>query len=165
MKNKYINFTNYIRPQNNIMGHLDIEVDNYLRTNNLTRTNEDDFKPPNKEPFSNIIKKNKTKIKNENEVDIFDDFEKKNKLLNEQIKNGKNEIINNNLFFVNNDLRTGSATRLTNATFKKQKEELIVDRFQYLTKNFQDPNKIVLPFERGGECTRKIKKSGAIIKK
>jgi len=149
-----------------MIGQIDIEVDNYLRTHNPTRTNdEDDFKAPKKESFNNIIKKKQMKPKNEIDTDIFTDFEKNNYMLNEKIKKGydNNTINNHNLFFLNNDLRNGSASRLTNTTFKKQKEELIVDRFQYLTKNVQDPEKIVLPFPRGGESTRKIKKSGPVI--
>lgn len=45
-------------------------------------------------------------------------------------------------------------SRLDTLQFQKEKESIINDRFQFLTKNFQDPNKLVLPFPRGGEITR-----------
>ena len=51
------------------------------------------------------------------------------------------------------DLR-GNCTRLSNENMNKEKETIENMRFDFLTKNFQDPDKIVLPFPRGGELTR-----------
>ena len=51
------------------------------------------------------------------------------------------------------DLR-GNCTRLSNEHMNKEKETIENMRFDFLTKNFQDPDKIVLPFPRGGELTR-----------
>lgn len=51
------------------------------------------------------------------------------------------------------DLR-GNCTRLSNEHMNRKKETLENMRFDFLTKNFQDPDKIVLPFPRGGELTR-----------
>jgi len=55
-----------------------------------------------------------------------------------------------------NDLRTGNCTRLDTNQWKKEKEQVVNDRFEYLTRNVQNPNNIVLPFPRGGEMTRKL---------
>ena len=56
-----------------------------------------------------------------------------------------------------NNLRNGSSTRLESEQWKKDKEMIVNDRFEYLNRNTQNPNNIVLPFPRGGEMTRKIK--------
>ena len=62
------------------------------------------------------------------------------------------EKINNNPNF---DLtRSAVNTRLDNNNFRKNRETIIQNRFQFLTKNFQDPNHLILPFARGGEITR-----------
>jgi t-SNARE complex subunit (syntaxin) len=169
MKDKFINYSNHVRPTGNMGTQLDIDVDNFLRNPNQTRINDNDkeMKENNNKNISNfnkIIKQKKTDVKTRR--DAFDDYERKNTKLNTNIKNGKQSKENDNNhmdFFINNDLRMGSASRLTNATYKKQKESLIINRFQYLTKNYQDPNKLVLPFPRGGEATRKVGKSGVIL--
>jgi len=54
-----------------------------------------------------------------------------------------------------NDLRSGSATRLDSNQWKINKEQKITNRFEYLDRNVQNPNNIVMPFPRGGEMTRK----------
>ena len=54
-----------------------------------------------------------------------------------------------------NDLRRGSATRLDSNQWKINKEQIINNRFEYLDRNVQNPNHIVMPFPRGGEMTRK----------
>ena len=56
-----------------------------------------------------------------------------------------------------NDIRQGDASRSNTKEFKEQNEALqIFDyQFQYLDRNFQDPNHIVMPIPRGGESTRK----------
>ncbi len=58
---------------------------------------------------------------------------------------------------ISTDIRNGNNTRYDNKEFKEKKEEqLFFDyQFNYLDKNFQDPNNVVLPFPRGGETTRK----------
>ena len=55
---------------------------------------------------------------------------------------------------VSNDIRFGENSRSNLDDFKKKREGMIVDRFEYLNKNFQDPQNIILPFPRGGEITR-----------
>jgi hypothetical protein len=56
-----------------------------------------------------------------------------------------------------NDIRNGNASRKDFKEFKETKEgEQMFDyQFQYLTRNVQDPNHIVMPIPRGGESTRK----------
>ena len=45
---------------------------------------------------------------------------------------------------------------IINILKKKKEETLFFDyQFNYLDKNFQNPNNPVLPFPRGGETTRK----------
>ena len=62
------------------------------------------------------------------------------------------EKINNNQDF--DITRSAINTRLDNNDFRKNRESIIQNRFQYLTKNYQDPNHLILPFARGGEITR-----------
>lgn len=58
---------------------------------------------------------------------------------------------------ISTNIRNGNDTRYDNKEFKEKKEEqLFFDyQFDYLDKNFQNPNNVVLPFPRGGETTRK----------
>lgn len=58
---------------------------------------------------------------------------------------------------ISTDIRNGNNSRYDNREFKEKKEEqLFFDyQFNYLDKNFQNPNNVVLPFPRGGETTRK----------
>lgn len=58
---------------------------------------------------------------------------------------------------ISTNIRNGNDTRYDNKFFKEKKEEtLFFDyQFNYLDKNFQNPNNLVLPFPRGGETTRK----------
>lgn len=70
--------------------------------------------------------------------------------------------IQNQKFTFNRDINVcsdlrGNCSRLSNKQFNYEKESIENDRFQFLTKNFQDPNKIVMDFPRGGDTTRKTK--------
>jgi hypothetical protein len=58
---------------------------------------------------------------------------------------------------ISNDIRNGDASRLDTKEFKEYKEaqQFFDYQFQYLDKNYQDPNHIVMPIPRGGESTRK----------
>lgn len=58
---------------------------------------------------------------------------------------------------ISNDIRNGDASRLDTKEFKevKEAEQFFDYQFQYLDRNFQDPNHIVMPIPRGGESTRK----------
>jgi len=53
-----------------------------------------------------------------------------------------------------NILRYGESTRLENKNFKKYNETIKNNRFEFLDRNVQNPDNIVLPFPRGGENTR-----------
>lgn len=54
---------------------------------------------------------------------------------------------------VSNSMR-GGFTRLNNPEFQKERESIDDMRLAFLTKNYQDPDKLILPFPRGGEITR-----------
>lgn len=56
---------------------------------------------------------------------------------------------------INNQIRNGQFTRLTNDTFFKNQESQINERHDIITKDYQKPENIILPFARGGEATRK----------
>jgi hypothetical protein len=58
---------------------------------------------------------------------------------------------------ISNSIRNGDQSRLQTKHFKmhQEKTQLFDYQFQYLDKNFQDPNHIVMPIPRGGVCTRK----------
>jgi hypothetical protein len=57
---------------------------------------------------------------------------------------------------VSNDIRYGNSSRVDTKEFKEQREssQLFDYQFQYLDRNFQDPNNIVMPIPRGGNTTR-----------
>ena len=65
---------------------------------------------------------------------------------------------------MNNDIRKGEFTRLSNDDYFKRQESIINDRSEFLSKNYQDPKNLILPFTRGGELTRKetISRKGKI---
>jgi len=56
---------------------------------------------------------------------------------------------------INNNIRLGKSSRENNDIFNKNRESSINNRVDLITKNYQDPNHIILPFARGGEITRK----------
>lgn len=58
---------------------------------------------------------------------------------------------------ISNDMRYGDASRHDTKEFKEVREgqQFFDYQFQYLDRNFQDPNHIVMPIPRGGESTRK----------
>lgn len=99
------------------------------------------------------IEQNNNKIQSENdllfnknnEIPLHNDnniFERYN--ITEKINNSKEIDLS----------RSSINTRLDNTSFRKSRESIIQNRFQYLNKNFQDPNHLILPFARGGETTR-----------
>ena len=56
---------------------------------------------------------------------------------------------------LNNKIRNGHSTRLSNDSFFKNQESHINERQHIITKDYQNPQNIILPFPRGGENTRK----------
>lgn len=58
---------------------------------------------------------------------------------------------------ISNDIRSGDASRNETKEYKEKQEgqQLFDYQFQYLDKNFQDPNHIVMSMPRGGVQTRK----------
>lgn len=69
------------------------------------------------------------------------------------IKNLENNIFNEKDIDIDNKIR-GDFSRLSKPEFQLKREKNDEMRLQYLNKNFQDPNKLILPFPRGGEITR-----------
>jgi hypothetical protein len=57
---------------------------------------------------------------------------------------------------VSNDIRYGNSSRVDTKDYKEIREssQLFDYQFQYLDRNFQDPNHIVMPIPRGGDTTR-----------
>ena len=57
---------------------------------------------------------------------------------------------------ISNEIRNGDSSRSQTENFKRHQESVqIFDyQFQYLDKDFQDPNHIVMPIPRGGNTTR-----------
>ena len=57
---------------------------------------------------------------------------------------------------ISNNIRTGDSSRNDIKEFKEFREssQLFDYQFQYLDRNFQDPDHIVMPIPRGGDTTR-----------
>jgi hypothetical protein len=57
---------------------------------------------------------------------------------------------------ISNDMHYGNSSRTDTKEFKEIREsnQLFDYQFQYLDRNFQDPDHIVMPFPRGGNTTR-----------
>jgi hypothetical protein len=60
---------------------------------------------------------------------------------------------------ISNDIRYGGASRMDTKEFKEKREsrQMLDFHFQYLDKDYQNPNNIVMPIPRGGDMTRKQK--------
>lgn len=59
---------------------------------------------------------------------------------------------------ISDNTRFGVDTRRYNEEFRNINESTILDRFDFLDKDFQNPSNIVLPFPQGGVQTRDNKK-------
>ena len=57
---------------------------------------------------------------------------------------------------ISNNIRNGNSSRVDNKEFKELREssQLFDYQFQYLDRNFQDPDHIVMSIPRGGNTTR-----------
>jgi hypothetical protein len=53
------------------------------------------------------------------------------------------------------DMRFGNSSRIVNRERKVERESAMINRFEYLDRNVQDPNNLVMTIPRGGACTRK----------
>lgn len=60
---------------------------------------------------------------------------------------------------ISNDIRYGGSSRMDTKEFKEKREsrQMLDFHFQYLDKDYQNPNNIVMPIPRGGDMTRKQK--------
>ena len=60
---------------------------------------------------------------------------------------------------ISNDIRYGGSSRMDTKEFKENQEsrQMLDFHFQYLDKDYQNPNHIVMPIPRGGDMTRKQK--------
>lgn len=125
--------------------------------------------------YNKTVNKYSSKIDygiNEHLSNIDDSVNKESLLLKSSLssnkKSEKEEMLSNEItygaFFgdkkgqnnqdVDNFLRNGESSRLSNNEYLIDRESSINDRSDFLNKNFQDPKNIVLPFPRGGEITR-----------
>lgn len=61
---------------------------------------------------------------------------------------------------ISNEIRNGNASRSDREDFKEyiENKQFFDFRFNYLDKNFQNPDNLVLPFPRGGNSTRRLNK-------
>lgn len=158
-KQKYINNTNFSKDKflpgviksNDEYKNTNIEVDSFLRY------------PPN-------LHQNKTSIELKTNLDhkkydlLYSNNLKKNPLAKKNIA-----IINDKPYIgagrgigdldVSELIRTGQDTRRYNDKFKEKQESNIIDRFQILDKNYQDPKHVIMEIPRGGIQTRKTKKN------
>lgn len=59
---------------------------------------------------------------------------------------------------ISNDIRNGNSSRndFQNYKLNIEAQQFFDYQFDYLDKNFQNPNNIILPFPRGGDFTRKM---------
>ena len=123
------------------------------------------------------INNNSNNVDIENDLRLLNETEKKDKKVTPISDTGNIQAAetNSNFHFLNsnnesqdsfkfgnldvsNDIRHGTNTRLDNNKFRRNKEKIVDNRFDFLDRNFQNPNNIVLPFARGGENTR-VKKT------
>jgi hypothetical protein len=65
---------------------------------------------------------------------------------------------------ISNEIRKGNASRSDKESFKEyiENKQFFDFRFNYLDKNFQNPDNLVLPFPRGGDSTRRLNKCNKI---
>jgi hypothetical protein len=110
------------------------------------------------ENFLLLTKNNniKKEIFTVNENKLSDNLEDKSKIPNIRIDGvdiGAGRGFGN--LKISNDIRNGEDSRSQNNKFKKIKEAEVIDRFEFLDKDLQNPRNLILPFPRGGEITRK----------
>lgn len=154
-KTKLIPFNRITPQKNNHNIENTINYDSYLKHNNLNSNKKQSSNQPlyfyQRKKVKDSIDDVKEEITKSNEKQI-------NKLHgNKHITKPliKNEKININKRDIDVDnLIRGEFSRLETHEFQKEREQREDMRFQFLNKNFQDPNKLVLPFARGGEMTR-----------
>jgi hypothetical protein len=160
-KQKYINNNNsqtfsrgIIMPKKGDINNNDnIEIDSFLRY------------PPN-------LYQNKTSIElksnlDHNKFDLL--YSNQTKKQNIPKKNKNMAIINDKPYVgagrgigdldISELIRTGQDTRRYNDEYKEKQESNIINRFDILDKDYQDPKNVIMDIPRGGIQTRKIKKN------
>jgi hypothetical protein len=110
------------------------------------------------------------KSKDKVQIKLNDNFNPNNFDL--QYSNAFNNNSNNNFYYTNkstsagkgfgnldisNGIRVGGSSRVDSQQFKEDRERRVSfeHQFQYLTRDYQNPDNIVMEFPRGGETTRK----------
>jgi hypothetical protein len=110
------------------------------------------------------------KSKDKVQIKLNDNFNPNNFEL--QYFNAFNNNSNNNFYYTNkstsagkgfgnldisNGIRVGGSSRVDSQQFKEDRERRVSfeHQFQYLTRDYQNPDNIVMEFPRGGETTRK----------
>ena len=110
------------------------------------------------------------KSKDKIQIKLNDNFNPNNFDL--QYSNAFDNNSNNNFYYTNkstsagkgfgnldisNGIRVGGSSRVDSQQFKEDRERRVSfeHQFQYLTRDYQNPDNIVMEFPRGGETTRK----------
>lgn len=143
----------YNKNPNSNQDNRHIEAENLLRKTKITGLKDEHefYQKPNPKPIIEKFEESndyfyKTKKVNPEKLD---NISKKQYKINPLKHNFNNEIEMDAANFIR-----GGFSRADTAYFQKQREQKEDMRLQYLNKNFQDPNKLVMPFPRGGDMTR-----------
>ena len=56
---------------------------------------------------------------------------------------------------ISNEIRNANSSRFRENKIENEKIQMFDYKFQYLDKNIQDPDHLIMPIPRGGESTRK----------
>ena len=148
-----------ITPQkNNYSLEEDINYDSYLKQSSLTcRKESKNTKPKYFYQMKRVCEPIETENKKSEDNQIKEKYKKLHGSKHYHVPLIKNQpIINQNeveKIHTDNLIRS-KCSRLDNSIFQRNIEANDNIRLQYLNKNFQDPNKLVLPFPRGGDMTR-----------
>ncbi|ADO67225.1 hypothetical protein crov192 [Cafeteria roenbergensis virus] len=142
-----------IKNNNNHNLEQDINYDSYLKQPSITCLKEN----KNNKPTYFYQKKRVTEPIETNNIKSNSNISNKHCSKHYPVPLIKNQPIRtdnvNNLIEIDS-LTRGNCSRLNNDEFQREREANEDLRLQFLNKNFQDPNKLVLPFPRGGEMTR-----------
>lgn len=159
-KTKLVPF-NMIKPQkNNFNIENTINYDSYLKHNKINSNKKNISNQPKYFYQRTKVKDNIDQVKhdiiNSNNKNIEtkeSNLSGSKRYIKPLIKNQKLNTNENRDIDIDTMIR-GEYSRLETPNFQKEREQVEDMRFQFLHKNFQDPDKLVLPFARGGEMTR-----------
>jgi hypothetical protein len=138
-----------------------IDVESYLRNSYTQSKNKTSIElntklSPNNFSVGYQNNLNVKSINNKVENGIYINKDVKPRYINDKPYTGPGKGIGN--LDISDNVRFGLDTRRYNDEFRNINEGSILDRFDILDKNVQNPNNIVLPFPQGGVQTRNNKK-------